>query len=61
MEIDFECIDCKKGVNIEEHELYELYDMNEDIRFIDCPYCCVQQAIEVDITFSFKSVDVDDL
>jgi len=60
MKGDFKCLDCGKYIDIEEHELYELYEENEDTKFIDCPYCCVQQAIKVTLTFRFESIDIDD-
>ncbi len=47
MKADFECTECKKGINIEEFELYELYDHDDDTKFIDCPYYISPRSIIV--------------
>lgn len=37
MKYDFECNHCKAEIDIQEHELYELYA--DDRHEVKCPYC----------------------
>jgi len=53
--INFECNHCKKEIDIQEHELYELY--SEDCHQVECPYCDKTIYVNAIPTFIFEVTD----
>jgi uncharacterized Zn-finger protein len=54
---DPKCPYCDKGIEISEHELFELY--NEDIHEIDCPYCHKKIFVSSDCSWTFSTDEQD--
>lgn len=55
--MDFECNNCKENICISEHEIYELYDKDEGLHDLSCPYCDEDIYVRVIVDFSFKVCD----
>jgi len=54
---DFKCNHCNEDIDIQEHELFELY--SEDRHEITCPYCEEKIYVNSVPTYTFEITDED--
>jgi hypothetical protein len=52
------CKHCDSEINIEEHELYELY--SDEIHYILCPFCDKELRVEVNCTYLYSTDNQDE-
>jgi DNA-directed RNA polymerase subunit RPC12/RpoP len=57
--MDFQCNHCKEGIDINDFELFELYDKDEDLKEIPCPHCNVTIYVQPCLSWSFNVTDED--
>ena len=57
--MDFKCNNCKEEIDINEHELFELYDKDEGLHEIQCPHCGLDIFVQTVVTFDFEVCDED--
>jgi DNA-directed RNA polymerase subunit RPC12/RpoP len=57
--MDFECDSCRKGIDINDFELFELYDKDEDLKQILCPHCNEKIYIQPCLSWSFIVTNED--
>lgn len=55
--VGFDCNHCKREIDIDSWELYELYDADDAT--LDCPYCEKEIHVSVHRTFRFTVTDKD--
>ena len=56
---DFKCNECKEDIDINDFELFELYDKDEDLHDILCPHCNKLIHVKPIISFDFILCDKD--
>ena len=53
------CPWCDEEIDINDHELYELYDEND--HYIECPSCEKEMRVSTRASYSFSTDNQDDM
>ena len=54
---ELRCKSCEKEIDIDQHELYHLYDKEEDLHEVECPHCEHVNYIRPVVIFEFTHCD----